>query len=78
VVIANGVSLTWTDTSNGSATGFTVLKKVGGSYSSIASVSSGTNSHTDVSGTLGSMYRVQANKASNNLSSLPSAAAIAQ
>jgi len=78
VVIANGVSLTWTDTSNGSATGFTVLKKVGGSYSSIASVSSGTNSYTDVSGTLGSMYRVQANKASNNLSSLPSAAAIAQ
>lgn len=74
----NGVNLSWTDTSNGNATGFTVLKKVNGSYSSIASVSSGTNSYTDTSGVLGSMYRVQANNSSNNLSSLPSAAAIAQ
>lgn len=73
-----GVALSWTDTSNGAATSFTVLKKVDGVYSSIANVNSGTTSYTDTSGAAGSMYRVQANNSGNSLNSLPSAAAIAQ
>lgn len=77
---ANGtsVNLAWTDTSNGSATGFTILKKINGNYTSIATVGAGTTSYTDNSSGAGAMYRIQSNNSSNNMSSLPSAAAIAQ
>ena len=75
---SGGVVLSWTDASNGSATGFTVLKKVSGAYTSIGTLSSGTTSFTDSSGAAGAMYRVQANNSSNGLSSIPSMAAMAQ
>lgn len=75
---SGGVALKWTDASNGSATGFTVLKKVSGAYTSIGTVNSGTSSFTDSSGAAGALYRVQANNSSNGLSSIPSMAAIAQ
>ena len=74
----SGVALAWTDTSNGSATGFTVLKKVGGTYATIGTVNAGTTSFTDASGSAGAMYRVLANKSSNGLNSTPSMAAMAQ
>lgn len=75
---SSGVALSWTDASNGSATGFTVLKKVSGAYTSIGTLGSGTTSFTDSSGAAGAMYRVQANNSSNGLSSIPSMAAMAQ
>ena len=75
---SNGVALSWTDASNGSATGFTVLKKVSGAYTTVGTVSSGTTSYTDSSGAAGALYRVQANNSSNGLNSLPSMAAMAQ
>ena len=80
VATANGtsVNLSWTDTSNGAATGFTILKKVNGSYASIATVGAGTTSYTDSSSGAGAMYRIQSNNSSNNMTSMPSAAAIAQ
>uniref|UniRef100_B1XSG3 Fibronectin type III domain protein n=1 Tax=Polynucleobacter necessarius subsp. necessarius (strain STIR1) TaxID=452638 RepID=B1XSG3_POLNS len=40
---SGGVALSWTDASNGSVTGFTVLKKVSGAYTSIGTVGSGTH-----------------------------------
>lgn len=75
---SGGVALSWRDASNGSATGFTILKKVSGAYTTIGTVSSGTTSFTDSSGAVGAMYRVQANNSSNGLSSIPSMAALAQ
>lgn len=75
---SGGVALKWTDASNGSATGFTVLKKVSGAYTSIGTVSSGTTSFTDSSGAAGALYRIQANNSSNGLNSIPSMAAMAQ
>jgi hypothetical protein len=77
-VSGSGVNLSWTDASNGSATGFTILKKVSGAYTSIGTVSSGTTSFTDSSGAAGALYRVQANNSSNGLNSIPSMAAMAQ
>jgi hypothetical protein len=75
---SGGVALKWTDASNGSATGFTVLKKVSGAYTSIGTVSSGITSFTDSSGAAGALYRIQANNSSNGLNSIPSMAAMAQ
>ena len=77
-VSGSTVNLSWTDTSNGSATGFTVLKKVSGAYTSIGTVSAGTTSFADSSGAAGALYRVQANNSSNGLNSIPSMAAMAQ
>ncbi len=77
-VSGSGVNVSWTDTSNGSATGFTILKKVSGSYSSIGTVSAGTTSYTDTSGVAGALYRVKATNSSNGLDSLPSMAGMAQ
>ena len=77
-VSGSAVNLSWTDTSNGSATGFTVLKKVSGTYTSIGTVSAGTTSFADSSGAAGALYRVQANNSSNGLNSIPSMAAMAQ
>lgn len=82
VATVNGsaVNLSWTDASNGSATGFTILKKVSGTYTTIGTVSSGTTTFTDATGTAGAgiLYRVQANNSSNSLNSIPSMAAMAQ
>lgn len=77
-VSGSGVNLSWTDASNGAATGFTILKKVSGAYTTIGTVSAGTTSFTDAAGTAGTLYRVQANNSSNSLNSLPSMAAMAQ
>jgi hypothetical protein len=77
-VNSSGVALNWTDTSNGAATSFTILKKVNGNYSSIGNIGAGTTSFTDSAGAAGAMYRIQANNSANSLNSLPSAAAIAQ
>jgi hypothetical protein len=69
---SSGVRLTWTD-NGGSATGFSVLKKINGVYTEIGT--SSTNSYTDSSGALGSLYRIKSTNA--NGSSLASIAAIA-
>jgi hypothetical protein len=78
VVSGSAVNLSWTDASNGSATGFTILKKVNGAYTTLGTVSAGTTSYTDTSGAAGALYRVQANNSSNKLDSMPSMAAMAQ
>ena len=71
-VSSSGVRLTWTD-NGGSPTSFSVLKKVNGAYTEIGT--SSTNSYTDSSGAIGSLYRIKSTNA--NGSSLASIAAIA-
>lgn len=69
---ASGVSLRWTD-NGGNPSGFSVLKKVNGVYSEIATPSG--NTYTDTSGVAGDLYRVKSVNA--NGASLASTAALA-
>lgn len=74
--VANGtVALSWTD-NGGNPSSYSVLKKSNGQYSSITTVSAGTTTYTDTSGSAGDLYRIKS--VNTNGSSLASPAAIAK
>jgi hypothetical protein len=74
--VANGaVALAWTD-NGGNPSSYAVLKKTNGQYSSLATVSAGTTTYSDSTGTAGDLYRVKS--VNSNGQSLASPAAIAK
>jgi hypothetical protein len=74
-VLNGAVTLSWTD-NGGNASSYSILKKINGQYSSITTVSAGTTTYSDTSGSAGDLYRIKS--VNTNGSSLASPAAIAK
>jgi len=74
-VTGSGVTISWTD-NGGSPTGFIIYKKSNNSFSQIGTVSAGTTTFTDSSGSSGNLYRISSTNSAGT--SLKSSAAIAK